>query len=167
MDLCEVMSLLFNMLSRLVIAFLLRSKRLLISWLQPPSAVILEPPKIKSVTVSIVFPFICHGVMGPDAMILVFWTLSYKPAFSSPLGIPWTEKPGRLQSIGSQRVGHDWATSLSLSLFTFIKRLFSSFSLSAIRVVSSAYLRLLIFLPTILIPACASSSPAFHMMYSA
>ena len=68
----KVMSLLFNMLSRLVIAFLPRSKDLLISWLQPPSAVILEPKKIKSVTVSIVSPSICHEVMGPDAMILVF-----------------------------------------------------------------------------------------------
>ena len=68
----KVMSLLFNMLSRLVITILPKSKRLLISWLQPPSAVILEPPQIKSVTVSIVFPSICHEVMGPDAMILVF-----------------------------------------------------------------------------------------------
>ena len=68
----KVMSLLFNKLSRLVIAFLRRSKRLLISWLQSPSAVILEPPKIKSVTVSIVSPSISHEVMGPDAMILVF-----------------------------------------------------------------------------------------------
>ena len=67
----KVMSLPF-MLSRLVIAFLPRSKRLLISWLQLPSAVILEPPKIKSVTVSIVSPSICHEVMGSDAMILVF-----------------------------------------------------------------------------------------------
>ena len=68
----KVMSLLFNMLSRLVIAFLPRSKRLLISWLQSPSAVILEPKKIKSVTASIVSPPICHEVMGLDAMILVF-----------------------------------------------------------------------------------------------
>ena len=67
----KVMSLLFNMLSRLVIAFLPRSKRLLISWLQLPSAVILEPKKIKSVTVSTVSPSMCHEVMGPDAMILV------------------------------------------------------------------------------------------------
>ena len=67
----KVMSLLFNMLSRLVIAFLPRSKRLLISWLQSPSAVILEPKEIKSVTVSIVSPSICQEVMGPDAMILV------------------------------------------------------------------------------------------------
>ena len=74
--------------------------------------------------------------MGPDAMILVFWTLSFNPTFS-------------------------------LSSFTFIKRLFSSSSLSAIRVVSSAYLRLLIFILAILIPACASSSPAFLIMYSA
>ena len=68
----KVMSLLFNMLSRLVITFLPRSKHPLISWLQLPSAVILEPKKIKSVTVSIVSASICHEVMGPDAMILVF-----------------------------------------------------------------------------------------------
>ena len=68
----KVMSLLFKMLSRLVIAFLPRSSHLLISWLQSPSAVILEPPKIKSVTVSILSPSICHEVMGPEAMILVF-----------------------------------------------------------------------------------------------
>ena len=65
----KVMSLLFNMLSRLVITFLPRSKHLLISWLQSPSAVILEPPKLKSVTVSIASPSICYEVMGPDAMI--------------------------------------------------------------------------------------------------
>ena len=132
----KVMSLLFNMLSRLVITFLPRSKRLLISWLQSPSAVIVKLRKIKSATVSTVSSSICQGVMGPDAMILVFWMLSVKPTFS-------------------------------LLSFTFIKRLFSSSSLSAIRVVSSAYLRLLIFLPAIFIPACASSSPAFLMMYSA
>ena len=67
----KVVSLLFNMLSRLVIVFLPRSKCLLISWLQSLSAVILEPKKIKSVTVSTVYPSICHEVMGPDAMILV------------------------------------------------------------------------------------------------
>ena len=132
----KVMSLLFNMLSRLVITFLPRSKRLLISWLQSPSAVILEPRKIKSLTISTVSPSISHEVMGLDAMILLFWMLSFKPTFS-------------------------------LSSFTFIKRLFSSSSLSAIGVVSSVYLRLLIFLLAILIPACASSSPAFLMMYSA
>ena len=82
------------------------------------------------------FPIFCHEVMGPDAMIFVFWMLSFKPTFS-------------------------------LSSFTFIKRLFSSSSLSAIRVGSSAYLRLLLFLPAILIPACASSSLAFYMIYSA
>ena len=131
----KVMSLLLSMLSGLVITFLPRSKHLLILWLQSPSAVILEPQKIKSVTVSIISPSLCHEVMGPDAMILVFWMLSFKPTFS-------------------------------VSSFTFNKRLFSS-SLSAIRVVSSAYLRLLIFLPAILIPACASSSQAFLMMYSA
>ena len=126
------MALLFNMLSRLVITFLLRSKHLLISWLQSPSAVISEPPKIKSATV---YTSVCHGVMGLDAVILVFWMLSFKPTFS-------------------------------LSTLTFIKRLFSSSLLSEIRVVSSAYLRLLLFLLAILIPACASSSPAFRMMYS-
>ena len=68
----KVMSLLLNMLSMLVIIFLPRSKRLLISWLQSPSAVILEPPKIKSDTVSTISPSISHEVMGPDAMILVF-----------------------------------------------------------------------------------------------
>ena len=68
----KVMSLLFNMLSRLITAFLPRSKHLLISWLQSPSLVILEPPKIKSATVSTISPSICHEVMGPDAMILVF-----------------------------------------------------------------------------------------------
>ena len=132
----KVMSLLLNVLSRLVITFLPRSKRLLISWLQSPSVVILETPKVKSDTVSTVPASISHEVMGPDAMVLVFWMFSFKPTFS-------------------------------LYSFTFIKRLFSSSLLSAIRVVSSAYLRLLIFLPAILIPACASSSPAFLMMYSA
>ena len=68
----KVMSLLFKMLFRLVIAFLPRSKHLLISWLQSPSAVILQSQKIKSLTVSIVSPSICHEVMGPDAMILDF-----------------------------------------------------------------------------------------------
>ena len=130
---CKIMSLLFDMLSRLVIAFLPRSKHLLIPWLQSPYTVIWEPKKTKSLIVS---PSIFHEVMGPDTMILVFWMLSFKPTFS-------------------------------LTSFTFIKRLFSSSLLSAIRVVLSAYLRLLIFLPAILIPPCASSSPAFHVMYSA
>ena len=130
----KVMFLLFNMLSRLVVTFLPRSKHLLISWLQSLSAVILEPKKIKSFTICIVSPFICHEVMGLDAMIFSFWLLSFKPAFSH-------------------------------SSFTFIKRLFSSSSLSATRVVSSAYLRLLLFLLAVLIPACAWSSPEFRMMY--
>ena len=78
----KVMSLLFNMLSRLLIAFLPRSKHLLISWLQSPSAVILEPKKIEPVTVSIVSPSICYEVMGLDARILVFCMLSFKPMFS-------------------------------------------------------------------------------------
>ena len=109
----KVMCLLFNMMSRLVITFLPRSKHLLISWLQSSSAVILEPRKIKLATVFTVSPSICHEMMGLDAMILVFWMLTFKPAFP-------------------------------LSSFTFIKRLFSPSSLSAIRVVSSMYLRLLI-----------------------
>ena len=130
------MSLLFNMLSSLIIAFLPRSKHLLISWLRSPSAVILEPPKTKSDPISSVSPSICHEVMGRDAMIFVFWMLSFKPTFSLPS-------------------------------FTFIKKFFSSSLLSAISVVSSAYLRLLIFLLAILIPACASSSPVFLVMYFA
>ena len=131
----KVIALPFNMLSRLVIAFCPRKKCLLISWLQSPSTVILEPKKIKPVTVSIFSPSICHEVMGPDAMILVFLNVEFfKPAFL-------------------------------LSSFNFIRRLFSSSSLSAIRVVSSAYLRLIFLLAT-LIPAWASSSPAFHMMCS-
>ena len=77
----KVMSLLFNMLSRLVITFLPRSKCLLISWLQSPSAVILEPRKLKSATVSTVSPSICYEV-SPDAMISVFRMLSFKPTFS-------------------------------------------------------------------------------------
>ena len=131
----KLMSLLLNMLSRLVITFFPRSKCPLISWLWSPSAVILEPRKIKPATVSTVSPSIYHEVMGQDAMIIVFWMLSFKPTFS-------------------------------LSSITLI-RLLHSCSLSAIRVVSSAYLRLLIFLLAILIPACASSSPVFLMMYSA
>ena len=112
----KVMCLLFNILPRFDIAILPSSKCLLISWLQSPSALILEPKKMKSDTVSTFSPSICHEVMGLDGMILVFWRLNFKPIFS-------------------------------LSSFTFIKRLFSSSLLSAIRVVSSAYLRLLIFLP--------------------
>ena len=129
----KMMSLFFNMLSRCVIALFSRSKHLLISWLQSPSTVILDLKKIKPITVSNFSPSVAHEVMGPDAMIYVFWILSFKPAFS-------------------------------LSSLTFIKRLFSSSSLSAIRVVSSAYLRLLIFLPAILIPVYDISCSAFCMM---
>ena len=95
----KVMSLLFNMLSRLVIAFLPRSKHLLISWLQSPSAVILELQKIKSDTVSTVFPSISHEVMGPDAMILVFWMSHFTLEglkYSSPetyVNFHWTHWP--------------------------------------------------------------------------
>ena len=78
----KVMFLFFNMLSRLVTNFPPRCKCLLTSWLQSPSAVLLDPPKIKSVTVSTISPSIYHEMMGPDAMILVFWMLSFKPNFS-------------------------------------------------------------------------------------
>ena len=81
----KVMSLFFNMLPRFGIAFLPRSKHLLISWLWSLYTVILEPKKIKSVIVFIFSPSICHEVMGPDAMIFVFWKLSFKLAFHSPL----------------------------------------------------------------------------------
>ena len=91
---------------------------------------------MKSDTISTFFPSICHEVMGLDTMILVFWMLTFKPAFS-------------------------------LSSFTFIKRLFCDPSLPAVKVVASAYLKLLIFLPAILIPACDSFSLAFCMMHSA
>ena len=83
----KVMSLLFNMLSRLVITFLPRRKCHLISWLESPSAVNLESPKIKSDTVSTVSPSISHEMMGADAMIFVFWMLSFKPTFRSPLSL--------------------------------------------------------------------------------
>ena len=85
----KVMSLLFNTLSRFVITFLPTSKRFLVLWLQSPSAVILEPREIKYVTVSTFSPSICHELMGPDAMILVFfWMLSFKPAFAKDTLFP-------------------------------------------------------------------------------
>ena len=115
----KAMPLLFNTLFRFVTAFFPRSKHLLISWLQLPSVVILEPKKRKSVTASTFFPSIYHEVIGPDAMILVFGMLGFKPAFS-------------------------------LSSFTLINRFFRSFLFSAIRLASSAYLRLFIFLLAIL-----------------
>ena len=127
----KVMSLLFNTLSRFVMAFLPRSNRLLISWLQSPSTVLLEPKKRKSVTASTSSLSVCHEVMGLMPWSQFFLILSFKPAFSC-------------------------------SSFTLLKRLFSSSLLSAIRVVLSAFLRLLIFLLAILIPACASSNPVFH-----
>ena len=123
------------MLSKLVKTFLPRSKCLLISWLQSPPAVILEPRKIASHCFHR-FPIYLPGSDGTRCHDLSFLNVEFKPTFL-------------------------------LSSFTFIKRLFSSSWLSAIRVVSSAYLRLLIFLPAILILACASSRPAFLMMYSA
>ena len=127
----NVKSLLFNMLSRSVKTFLPRSKRLnVIAAVTICSDFGAQENKI--LTVSIISSSICHEVMEPHAMILVFWMLIFKLAYS-------------------------------LSSFTFFMRLFSSSSLSAIRVVSSAYLRLLISLLAILNPVCAS----FHMIYSA
>ena len=82
MDLCWQSDVSAFQYTKFVIAFLQRSKCLLISWLQSPSAVIFEPPKIKSLVISIVSPSICHEVMGLDTMILVLWMLSFKPAFS-------------------------------------------------------------------------------------
>ena len=131
----KVMSVLLNMLSRLVITFLPRSKRLLISWLQITICSDFGAPKNKIWHCFHFFPIYLPWSDGTGCHDLCFLMLSFKPTFS-------------------------------LSSFTFIKRLFSFSSLAAIRVVSSAYLRLLIFLPAILIPACASSSPGFHMMYS-
>ena len=222
----KLISLLFNMLSSLVITFLPRSKCLFISWLQSPSAVILEPPKIKSVTVS---PSICHEVMGLEAMILVLWMLSFKPTFSlfsftfikrlfssssaaaakslqscPTLWDPIDGSPLASSSLGFSRQEHwsglpfpppmhesekwKWSHSdMSDSLWSHglqptrllhpwdfpgkstgvgchcLQR--SSSSLSVKRI--SAYLRLLIVLLAILIPACASSSPTFLMMFSA
>ena len=131
------MSLIFNMLSRLIIGFLPRSKGLLIPWLQSPSAVILEPPpKNKVCHCFHCFPIYLPWSDGTRFYDLsFFWMLNFKPTFSLPS-------------------------------FTFIKRLFSS-SLSAIRVVGFVYLRILIFLLVVFIPACASSSLVFLMMYSA
>ena len=129
----KVMALLLNTLSRLVITFLPRSKSLLISWLQSPYAVILEPPKIVSHCLPC-FPIYFPWSDGTRCHDLTFRMLSFKPTFS-------------------------------LFSFTFFKRLFSSSSLSAINVMSSAYLRLLIFLPAILIPACASYSQALLIAY--
>ena len=84
----KVMSLFFNTLSRFVIAFLPVSKHHLVSWLESPSTVILEPKKIKSVTASTLFRSLCHEVMGLDTMILVFWMLNFKPAFSLVFYLP-------------------------------------------------------------------------------
>ena len=124
----KVMSLLFNMLSRLVIVFLPRSKHFLISWLQSPYAVILEPKKI-----------VCHCFR------------------CFPIYLPWSDVTG-CHDLCFLNVG--FKSAFSLSSFTFIKRLFSSSLLSAIRVVSSAYLSLLVFLPAIVIPAVLH--PAWH-----
>ena len=136
---------------------------------------ILELPQIKSVTVSIVFTSICHEVMGLEAMNFIFWMLSFFFFFLEfiffsfffflfvvDFVIHWNETAKGL---------HVFPIPIppvfSLPSFAFIKRLFSSSLLSAMRVVSPAYLRLLIFLLEILIPACALYNPAFCMIYSA
>ena len=131
----KVMTLLCHMLSSFVIVFLSKSKCLLISWLQSMSMTFCDAQENKICRYFHFFP-VCYEVMGPDAVILVFWMLSFKPAFS-------------------------------ISSYTFITRLFSSFSLLDIRKISSAYLMLLIFLLAILIPAWDSFCLAFRMMYSA
>ena len=136
------MPLLSNTLSRFVIAFLPRINHLLISWLQSPSALILEPMKRKSVTTSTSFPSICHEVMGLDGMILVFCLfVCFVLILRFNLALPLS--------------------------FSLIKRLLSSPSLSGIRVVSSANLRLLMSLQPKFIPTCYSSTPAFLIMCSA
>ena len=131
----KVMSLLFNILSRLVITFLPRSKHLLISWLQSPSAVIFGAQENKICHCLHFFPIYLLWIDGTRFHDLSCLNVVLRPPFHS-------------------------------SFSPFIKRVFSSSSLSAIRVLTSAYLRLLIFLPAILIPACDSYSPAFHMIYS-
>ena len=131
------MSLLFNMLSRFVIAFLLRSKCFFFNFIAAVTICNDLRAQENKICHCLDFPpFICCEMVGLDVMILVFFMLNFKPYFL-------------------------------LSFLTLIRRLFTSSSFSAIRVVSAAYLRLLIFLPVILIPACGSYNPAFHMMYSA
>ena len=131
----KVLSLLFNMLSKWVMNFLPRSKCLLISWLQSPSAVIFVPKKI-----------VCHCF------------------HCFPIYLPWSDGT-RYHGLSFRMLS--FKLTISLSSFTFIKRIFSSSSFSVVRVASSVYLRLLTFPPVILIPACASVSPAFHMIHSA
>ena len=114
----KVMSLLFNTLSRFVIAFLPRNKHLLILWLMSLSTVILKPPKIKSATVYIFSPFICQEAVKHLSTMRETWVraLGWEDPLEREMAIhsstiawkiPWTEEPGRLQSMGSQRVGHD------------------------------------------------------------
>ena len=134
------MSLLFNMLSRLAIIFFFKCKHLLMSWLQSPSTVILEPKKIKSVTISTFYSSVYHEVMELDAMILVFLMLIFKPAFS----------------LSSFTLIMMLLSSSSLYAITVV-------SYGGIM----SYLRLMILLLAILIPTCISFSPAFYLMYSA
>ena len=131
-----MVSLLFNTLSRFVIVCLPRTNRLLILWLQSLFAVILEPKKMKSDTVSTFYPSICHEVMRPNAMNLVFSILSFKPAFS-------------------------------LSSFTFIKKLFSSSSLSAIKVPLHICISDVVDISLVNLHSSLCVIPAFCMMYSA
>ena len=174
----QVLSLLFNTLSRFVIAFLSRSKHLLISWLQLPSAVILEPKKIKFVCFPVYLPWSdetrCHDpsfLNVEDFYIYIFnWRITVLQNFvfcqtSTWISHRYTYIPSLLNFLSHRMLSVKAA--FHSSSFTFIMRLFSSSSLSTIRMVSSPYLRLIILLPTILIPAYDSSSPAFLMMYSA
>ena len=130
------MSLLLKMLSRFVIAFLQTSKHLLISWLKLSSVVILELPKIKSLTVSIVSPSICHEVMGPNAMIFIFWMGRLSQMFHSPLSLSSRDSLVPLHFLPW------WWCHLHIWGYWLL-------------------------LLAVLIPACASFSPAFLMMYSA
>ena len=141
---------------RFVIAFLPKSKCLLILWLQSPSAVILEPKKIKSVTASTFPPSICHEVMGPDTMILGLWMLSFKPTFSL-LSFTLIKKLFSSSLLCATRV--IWSASVQFShVWLFVT------PWTVAHQASTAYLRLLIFHLAILTPACALSSLGFCMI---
>ena len=195
----KVISLLFNMLSRLVLTFLPRSKRLLISSLQSPSEVILEIKNIKSVTISTVSPSICHEVVGPDAMILVLWMLSFKSTFSlSPftfimrqvLGPGALGRPRGIGWRGRCEGGSGWGIHVTpwlihVNVWQKPLQYCKVISPQLIKINGKKNEALYFFFafchkggvicisevieisPPILIPACASSSPAFLMMYSA
>ena len=121
----KVISLLFNMPSQLVIAFLPRSKRILISWLQSPSAVILQPPKIKSLTVSIVSPSICCEVMGPDAMIQILTDHYYMPDFRKHYHLHFPHLRSLVQNVYPQAFDkEEWQLTQLSWPFRFLLRTF-------------------------------------------